>query len=85
MARRSVVSNGEGPEGGQVMTSYGPLCSEFYELDKPVGGEYPDVGYYLQRLREVGGRALEVAVGTGRLLVPLLQAGLAVDGVDSSE
>jgi ubiquinone/menaquinone biosynthesis C-methylase UbiE len=66
---------------------YGDLCSEVYDLTKPVGGEYPDVGYYTRRLRSLGGtegRSLEVAAGTGRLLVPLLEAGFAVDGVDSS-
>ena len=72
---------------------YGALCSEFYDLTKPVGGRYPDVPYYLRRLHTItcaistalsGGRILEAAVGTGRLLIPLLQAGLQVDGIDSS-
>ena len=63
---------------------YGVLCSELYDLTKPVGGHYPDVPYYLKRLAGVDGRVLEAAVGTGRLLVPLLQAGLQVEGIDSS-
>ena len=63
---------------------YGSLCSELYDLTKPVGGHYPDVSYYLRRLSAVGGRVLEAAVGTGRLLVPLLHAGLQVEGIDSS-
>lgn len=67
------------------MEGYGKLCSEFYDLTKPVGGDYQDVDYYIRRLSNIGGRALEVAVGTGRLLVPLLEAGLLVDGMDSSE
>lgn len=55
-----------------------------YDLTKPVGGDYPDVPYYLRRLAPIGGRMLEAAVGTGRLLVPLLRAGLQVDGIDNS-
>ena len=63
---------------------YGSLCSEFYDLTKPVGGDYPDVSYYLRHLAAIGGWVLEAAVGTGRLLVPLLHAGLKVEGIDSS-
>ena len=63
---------------------YGSLCSELYDLTKPVGGDYPDVPYYLRRLEAIGGPVLEAAVGTGRLLVPLLRAGLQVEGIDSS-
>jgi SAM-dependent methyltransferase len=32
-----------------------------------------------------GGRLLELGVGTGRLAIPLAQAGLIVDGIDASE
>ena len=60
---------------------YGSLCAELYDLSKPVGGHYADVPYYLKRLATVGGRILEAAVGTGRLLVPLLRAGLLVEGL----
>src|SRR5687768_4171347 len=63
---------------------YGSLCAELYDLTKPVGGDYPDVPYYLRRLAPIGGRVLEAAVGTGRLLIPLLRAGLQVDGIDAS-
>lgn len=67
-----------------MQRSYGPLCAEVYDLTKPVGGDYPDVPYYLRRLAPIGGRVLEAAVGTGRLLVPLLRAGLRVEGIDGS-
>jgi SAM-dependent methyltransferase len=33
---------------------------------------------------ETGGPALEIACGTGRLLIPFLRAGLDIEGVDSS-
>jgi SAM-dependent methyltransferase len=67
-----------------VRRHYGPLCAEFYDLTKPVDGHYADVPYYLRRLAGIRGRVLEVAVGTGRLMVPLLRAGVQVDGIDSS-
>lgn len=67
------------------MERYGSLCSEVYDLTKPIGGDYLDIGYYARQLGHLGGRSLEVAVGTGRLLVPLLEAGFTVDGVDISK
>ena len=43
-----------------------------------------DQAFYEQRLRASGGRALEVACGTGRLLLPLVRDGLEVEGLDTS-
>lgn len=43
-----------------------------------------DQAFYEQRLRANGDRALEVACGTGRLLLPLLRDGLEVEGLDTS-
>lgn len=45
---------------------------------------YWDQPFYERRLRANGGRALEVACGTGRLLLPLLRDGLPVEGLDTS-
>jgi SAM-dependent methyltransferase len=44
----------------------------------------PEIEYF-RRFVERGQPALDVACGSGRLLVPWLQAGLDVDGVDVSE
>ncbi|MBD0676207.1 class I SAM-dependent methyltransferase [Streptomyces sp. CBMA156] len=63
---------------------YGPLATLFYELDKPVGTSFGDVEFYADRLRDVSGPVLEPAVGTGRILIPLLEQGLAVRGYDTS-
>jgi SAM-dependent methyltransferase len=41
-----------------------------------------DTEFYLRMAREIGGPVLEVACGTGRVLIPLFQAGFAVDGID---
>src|SRR5256885_15655688 len=38
--------------------------------------------FYLELARSAGGPVLDVACGTGRVLLPCLQAGLDVGGVD---
>jgi SAM-dependent methyltransferase len=43
-----------------------------------------DVDLHVGLARRFGGPVLELATGSGRLLVPLLQAGFEVTGVDSS-
>lgn len=64
---------------------YGTLASWVYNLDKPVGRSFGDVEYYQQRLAESEGPVLEPAVGNGRILVPLLEAGFSVEGFDASD
>ncbi|MFO7572586.1 MAG: class I SAM-dependent methyltransferase [Gaiellaceae bacterium] len=43
-----------------------------------------DVGFYVDRAVASGGPVVELAVGTGRIAVPIAQAGVQVIGVDSS-
>lgn len=45
---------------------------------------YWDQAFFQRRLRANGGRALELACGTGRLLLPLLRDGCDVEGLDTS-
>jgi SAM-dependent methyltransferase len=63
---------------------YGRLASEIYDLDKPIGSSFGDVEYYCDCVWGIEGRVLEPAVGTGRILIPLLKAGVEVEGYDSS-
>ena len=37
-----------------------------------------------ERLKDCRGRILEAAVGSGRVIIPLLEAGFTVDGIDYS-
>src|ERR1051325_90752 len=42
------------------------------------------IDYYLKQAREAGGPVLDVACGTGRVLLPLLQAGIEAEGLAAS-
>ncbi|WP_422657105.1 class I SAM-dependent methyltransferase [Paenibacillus sp. EC2-1] len=64
---------------------YGSLCTEVYDLSKPLGHSFGDVEYYKERLGDTSESVLEVGCGSGRVLIPLLQAGCKVDGLDNSE
>jgi SAM-dependent methyltransferase len=44
-----------------------------------------DIGFYVDQALAAGGPVVELAVGTGRIAVPVAQAGVRVIGVDSSE
>ena len=41
-----------------------------------------DIPFYVARAREARGAVLEVGCGTGRVLLPTLQAGVEIDGLD---
>jgi SAM-dependent methyltransferase len=62
---------------------YGALAAEIYDLDKPYFF-FPDTRFHLAWLEAVDGPILEPACGTGRTLVPLLDAGHAMTGFDAS-
>lgn len=64
---------------------YNKLSSEVYDMDKNVGLSFGDVEFYSERLASCKGNILEPGVGTGRILIPLLESGLKVDGFDVSE
>jgi SAM-dependent methyltransferase len=44
----------------------------------------PEIAFFQRYVEDGGGPALDVACGTGRLLIPYLHAGLDVDGCDIS-
>ncbi|WP_265456951.1 class I SAM-dependent methyltransferase [Enterococcus sp. HY326] len=69
-----------------MFKEYGKLSSLMYELTKPVGSSLNgDLEYYLEKLQAVNGPILEAGVGTGRLLIPFLQKGLEMEGLDLSK
>lgn len=62
---------------------YGSIAAEIYDLDKPAGDQ-PDTVFHLERFAGFTGPILEPACGSGRTLVPLLDAGCDVTGFDPS-
>jgi SAM-dependent methyltransferase len=65
------------------VSSYGDLCSEFYDIDKPEPP--PDAfDFYLAEAERASGPILEPMCGNGRFLLPLLARGFDVTGSDAS-
>lgn len=64
---------------------YRELSARFYQESKPVGFSIDgDIEYFRKALQDVSGFVLEAGVGTGRLLIPLIQSGIRMEGLDSS-
>src|SRR6187401_1868218 len=55
--------------------------AEYYDCDHAVT---EDVPFYLQLARQCGSPVLELACGTGRVLIPLARAGFELHGIDIS-
>jgi SAM-dependent methyltransferase len=69
-------------EGFDPRTSFGYEVSQRYDDD--ARGDEEETVAFLARL--AGGRdALELAVGTGRIALPLMAAGVRVDGIELSQ
>ncbi|HZZ87689.1 MAG TPA: class I SAM-dependent methyltransferase [Caulobacteraceae bacterium] len=67
-----------------ALNRYGEMCAEVYVLDKPPGALF-DIDYYRQALGGLEGPFLEAACGSGRLMIPMLEAGFDYHGFDHSE
>lgn len=65
------------------MAAYGPLCTRFYDADKPRASA-AEIDWYAARLPRDAGPSLEAMSGSGRLLIPLLEAGFNVHGAELS-
>jgi SAM-dependent methyltransferase len=61
--------------------SYGTVAHLY---DSYVNTDF-DLSFFLKEAREANGKVLELACGTGRLSIPLLQAGIDLTCVDYSE
>jgi SAM-dependent methyltransferase len=61
---------------------YGDGMGQWY--DRMLASETKDIEFYTNVALESGGRVLELACGTGRLLVPIRQAGVDIEGLDLS-
>jgi len=59
------------------------VIAEYYDLD--LGDYQEDIPLYENLARRTDLPVLELGVGTGRVAIPLAEAGLSVVGIDSSE
>jgi SAM-dependent methyltransferase len=63
------------------MKYYNDFAELYDEISMGLEGE---LEFYLKETRKTKGKALEVACGTGRILLPLLEAGVDIEGFDLS-
>jgi SAM-dependent methyltransferase len=68
-----------GKEAG--MTLYDPIARIYDPWSRSVT---EDIGFYVEQALASGGPVVELAVGTGRVAVPIAEAGVRVIGVDAS-
>lgn len=65
------------------LTTYLKICTEYYDLaEHPYDAQA--VQFYRDYARAARGPILEPMCGTGRFLIPMLQAGLPIEGFDAS-
>ena len=69
-------------QGYDPMMSFGEADAAIYD-DEPRGDEAEAVAFLAEVAK--GGPALELAIGTGRIALPLAGTGIRVDGIDLSE
>ena len=71
-------------KGGPIPSPYEAFVAEYYDYLPPVIGRQ-DIEFFLQKARGQGDPILELGCGTGRVLLPLAEAGHRVVGLDLSE
>jgi SAM-dependent methyltransferase len=60
------------------------VSAKYYDEAYATLEDLRDLQFYLGMARRTGGPVLELACGTGRVLLPIAHQGLRIDGVDSS-
>ena len=68
----------------RFMTDLYSVSAKYYDEAYATLEDLRDLQFYLEMARRTGGPVLELACGTGRVLLPIAQQGLRIDGVDSS-
>ncbi|MFH0897963.1 MAG: class I SAM-dependent methyltransferase [bacterium] len=64
--------------------AYKGITAQLYDLWFDVNKPFEDLLFYQKHIRKNGGIALEIASGTGRLLLPYLREGMNVEGLEPS-
>lgn len=68
-------------KGKNVGTNYDDWVEEYEPIDLL---RVDDIPFYVGLVTETGGKVLDLTCGTGRVTIPIAQAGLDVVGVDNS-
>ncbi len=69
-----------------TLATYQKLCTEFYDLELEHSPDAQAVlAFYLAYAKAAHGPILEPMCGSGRFLIPMLQAGCDIQGFDASE
>ncbi len=68
----------------QNLATYQKLCTEFYDLVRHPYAQQA-LNLYMNYAKQADGPILEPMCGTGRFLIPMLQAGYDAQGFDASE
>jgi SAM-dependent methyltransferase len=66
-------------------SEYEGFVAEIYDAWFPSGEVYEDTEFFFRHVSAGGGPALDVGCGSGRLLIPFLENGLDVEGLDVSK
>jgi hypothetical protein len=67
-----------------VNPPYEGIVARAYDAWMPPGTSFPDDAFHAEVVRRAHGRSLELGVGNGRFLIPLVQEALPLEGIDSS-
>jgi len=60
------------------------VTAKYYDGTYAAKQDLVDLPFYLELAEQIGGPILEVACGTGRVLLPLARKGIEIHGVDNS-
>ena len=68
---------------GHIISGAGQLHARFACAENPRASD-AEIAWYREHLQHAAGTSLELMCGNGRLLAPLIEAGMSVHGVDAS-
>src|SRR3982750_890071 len=70
--------------GPRLMASTYDRIARFYDVDMAQNMRFDDVAFYAHQCARANGRVLALGCGNGRILLPLLERGIDVVGLDAS-
>jgi SAM-dependent methyltransferase len=78
---RNRISSGRGKKA--PVESYS-VTAKHYDAAYATKQDLVDLPFYLELAKQSAGPVLEIACGTGRVLLPIAREGIQIDGVDNS-